>query len=104
MITINTINIFKKLKRFNTLINKKWRKVFYVYKNKMVARAKNIHVYKNRTGNLTNNSSGFVRNLTINLYNNTKYAKYVQGYTDNNWLKSAATYYRRDLERDLRRK
>lgn len=103
MISIDTRKFFNRMKKFNISIKKKWNKVLYIYKNQMVARAKDVHVYKNRTGTLTKNTNGFVKNLTITLENKTEYAKYVRDSTNNNWLRNAATYYKRDLEKDLRR-
>ena len=91
-------------------VNEAIDKVLIKYKKKIVSRAQTNHPYNNQTYRLTHTTDAvyinYVKTLTVfapaqNQKNGYYYGKKVAEIYNENWLKTAADFYKDDIQKDF---
>lgn len=104
---MNTKQYDIKSKKINKAFNRGWTKLLFRYGDKITKRMSKVHLYQNRTGDLSksNRYKVTVKAKRLTFTNKMFYAKYVRYWEkrkrgSNGWA-NAIAYYRKRFIKDL---
>ena len=104
---MNTKQYVAKSKKVNRLFNRGWTKLLFKYGDLITQRAAKVHLYKNRTGDLSksNRYKVTVKAKRLRITNSMFYAQYVRRWErrkkGSDWINNAIAYYRKRFIKDL---
>lgn len=106
-IVMNTKQYEKRSKKINKAFNRGWTKQLFRYGDLITSRMSRVHLYQNRTGDLSrsNKYKVTVKAKRLTFKNNMFYAKYVRRWENrkrgsNTWA-NAVAFYRKRFIKDL---
>lgn len=106
-VKMNTKQYEKDSKKVDKTSKRGWTKLLFKYGDKITKRASDVHLYQNRTGNLSksNRYKVTVKAKRLTITNKMFYAKYVRRWErskrGSDWVANAIAYYRKRFIKDL---
>ena len=104
---MNTKQYVDKSKKIKKAFNRGWTKQLFRYGDLITGRMARVHLYQNRTGDLSksNKYKVTVKAKRLTVTNKMKYAKYVRRWErrkrGSDWGNNAIAYYRKRFIKDL---